>query len=773
MMRRLAVLLGLLLACSGSAGATNVARYAVVIGNGNYDALPSLDNALKDAALVAATLAEDGYRVVHERDLTGAQFGQLLDRLAREVPAGATVVFFYAGHGVQVGNENFLVPVDSELADIFALRVEAVSLHSVVETVGARAGTQVFLLDSCRNNPFVGAPVQVGLDTGQDSIGIGFSFLQAPINTLISFATAPGTFAYDGIGDHSPYTAALVERARAAPGEEFVTVLSRTRRDVFESTRGGQVPWESSSLVEMFTLIAGDAAPVVTGAGPPVAAALPSAGRSLPLPATVTHAARYEAQVELGASLPATGSVSAVLTAPPASGYLTLPDSGGGVLRPGQSFDAALLPGLRYHPEPLAADAAAPELVVDRFQLALDGVALPVEVRLALDPCDLQAGGLFDPQGVTPGVDNFALRPQQALAACRSAVAAAPENARLRYQLSRALKANRMFDDSDAELERARAAGHLRAVTGTAAAIIEKRAVAAGFSPSRAPEAALELLRTAHAGGDPLASYVLGRQYLRYGLNEAEREAGYEMLMRAKDRGFAEALTELGSFYLETEGALRDPQRGLVYLEEAAERGSVSGRFSLGSVLGLGLSGIAVDRPRAIDLLRQASQAGHGVAARNLGRVLAQADASPPERAEALRMFELALTRGDGWSGVLAARQLLGTAASAAGRFDAARLAASAAVLANPAPAAEAEKILADMTPRDLDGGTQALLAALGHDLRVDGSFGAQSQRALQGALADPAVPAGLSQELTTPIGRLRTAARLLWLRSELRPELM
>ncbi len=771
MMRRLAVLLATVAACSGPALSADALRFAVVIGNGDYETLPSLDNSIKDAGLVARTLAEDGYRVVYERDLSGARFGQLLERLAREVPEGASVVFYYAGHGVQVGNENFLIPVDSALADLYALRVEAVSLHSVVETVGARAGTRVFLLDSCRNNPFVGHPAQVGLGAGQDSIGIGFSFLQAPINTLISFATAPGTFAYDGIGDHSPYTLSLMDRARAAPGEEFVTVLSRTRRDVFETTGGGQVPWESSSLVEMFSLIKGDEA------GAPVPAAIAavtpdpvSAGRSVPLPAGVTVTTRFEAQVPLGARLPAAASGLAVLAAAPASGYLTL--AGTGTLRAGQSFVAARLSQLVYHPAPLASDAAAPDQVRDGFQLALDGAPLPVELRLELDPCDLLAGGLFDPQGVAPGVDNFALRPQAALAACRAAVAADPGNMRFRYQLSRALKANRLFAESDAELARALAAGYPRAMIGTAAAILEKLALAGGIAGRRAPEAALDHLRAAHAAGDPLASYVLGRQYLRYGLTDDERSMGFALLMRAKDRGFAEALSELGAFYLEAEGALRDPQRGLAYLEEAAARGNVSGQFSLGTVLGLGT--VAQDRPRAIALLRQASAAGHGIAPRNLGRVLAGGgDADPEDGPEAMRMFELGLARGDGWAGVLGARVRLAGDPDAAQRFEAARMAASAAVLANAAAATDAEKILATLAARDLDGGAQQVLVGLGHAVTVDGEFGARSRAALQAALADPQVPPGFAADVATPAGRLRTAVRLAWLRSELRPDLL
>lgn len=770
-MRGLAITLAAAMMCSAQFAAAEALRYAVVIGNGGYETLPALDNSVKDAGLVARTLAQDGYRVVHESDLTGAGFGQLLERLARELPEGATVVFFYAGHGVQVGNENFLIPVDSELSDLFSLRVEAVSLHSVIETLGARAGTRVFLLDSCRNNPFVGVPTQVGFGPDQDSIGIGFSFLQAPINTLISFATAPGTFAYDGLGDHSPYTAALIDRARAAPGEEFVTILSRTRRDVFETTRGEQVPWESSSLIDMFALITGGAtdAPVI-----PPAAGLPGASeRAVTVPVTSPVRVRYESRIVIGPHLPASAAATVVLGAPPVDGYLTLPGAGFGTLRAGQSFTIAQLAELVYHPLPLAADAPAPAEVRDGFELVLDGVPLPVEVRLTLDPCDLLAGGLHDPQGVAPGVDNFALRPVAALAACRAAVAAEPDNARFRYQLSRALKANRLFAESDAELARALASGHVRARIGTAAAIMEQVALTGGLASSRAPEAALDLLRAAHAGGDPLASYVLGRQYLRYGLSDAERGVGHDLLMRAKDRGVAEALSELGSFYLETAGALHDAQRGLGYLEEAAQRGSVSGRFSLGSVLGLGLGGVAPDRARAIALLRQASAAGHGVAPRNLGRVLGDAVASPQERGEAAGMFELGLARGDGWSGVLGARLHLAGAPSEAARFEAARMAAAAAVLANPAAAAAAEQLIAGLAERDLDGATQRVLNLLGQQVTVDGRFGPGSARALDAVLSEAVKPAGFVADLASAAGRLRTVARLVWLRSELRPELM
>ncbi|MEP0565612.1 MAG: caspase family protein, partial [Paracoccaceae bacterium] len=225
-------------------------RYAVVIGNSGYAAIPSLPNARADADVMADFLRSQDYIVHHHSDITKRGFEDVLRRILFDVDKDTEVVIFFAGHGFQIGAENYLVPVDADLDTVYDIPFEAVSLGSLVSIVGARARLQVVILDSCRDNPFVGKAAMTQIGNSLRETKTGFASLSAPLNSMLMYSTSPGALAFDGEGDNSPFTAALISEASEAPDSEIKDVFEGVRREVYQATNGRQIPWDSSTLIE-------------------------------------------------------------------------------------------------------------------------------------------------------------------------------------------------------------------------------------------------------------------------------------------------------------------------------------------------------------------------------------------------------------------------------------------------------------------------------------------------------------------------------------------
>ncbi|MEO0991564.1 MAG: caspase family protein, partial [Pseudomonadota bacterium] len=233
-----------------SIGVRTEQRYAIVIGNSDYDAIPDLPNAEADGRAVAQFLEAQGYIVKYHENLTKRGFEEVLRRALFDVDSDTEVVVFFAGHGFQIGSENYLVPVDADLDSVYDVPFEAVSLGSLVGIIGARARLQIVILDSCRDNPFAGRSALTNVGNELRETRTGFSSQAAPLNSHLIFSTSPGSVAYDGDGDNSPFTEALLEEAGRSEDAVVTEVFERVRRSVYEKTRGRQVPWNSSTMIE-------------------------------------------------------------------------------------------------------------------------------------------------------------------------------------------------------------------------------------------------------------------------------------------------------------------------------------------------------------------------------------------------------------------------------------------------------------------------------------------------------------------------------------------
>lgn len=241
-------------------------RYAIVIGNRDYAHIEDLKNAENDARAVAAFLRENDFTVFDEYDVDKRRFERVLRRALLEFDGNSEVLFYFAGHGMQIGRRNYLLPTDVTLENVHDVPFETVTLDQVLALLASRTRLQLVILDSCRENPFSKIKLATGLDAELYETGSGFSQTTAPINTLLSFSTSPGALALDGEeGGNSPFTQAFVSAAREAPSQSITRILEEVRRRVYARTNGQQVPWESSTLVEPFLFQAkADAAATLT-----------------------------------------------------------------------------------------------------------------------------------------------------------------------------------------------------------------------------------------------------------------------------------------------------------------------------------------------------------------------------------------------------------------------------------------------------------------------------------------------------------------------------
>ncbi|MFM1814572.1 MAG: hypothetical protein RLZ98_1267 [Pseudomonadota bacterium] len=231
-------------------------RLALIIGNGNYRSAPRLRNPINDANKLSDSLAALGFQVRKELDVDGEQFqrviGQFIGEIGRSRAAGGepVAVFFFAGHGVQVRGENYLLPIDGDIANEADLKLRTISLNVVVEAMGNSAQTSIVFLDCCRNNPL---PPSLGQDELSRTIKAqsGLANVDVPNGAFIAFATQPDNVAVDGKGENSPFTEALTE-CIARPDESISEVMIHVRRLVHQKTGGRQIPWDRSALFENF-----------------------------------------------------------------------------------------------------------------------------------------------------------------------------------------------------------------------------------------------------------------------------------------------------------------------------------------------------------------------------------------------------------------------------------------------------------------------------------------------------------------------------------------
>jgi hypothetical protein len=238
-------ILALLLVLSGSSASPVMAakRLALIIGNSAYEHTTALENPVNDAKAVAAALDAIGFDEVHIRtDLDQRALLKALKEFSTKSVGADTAVIYFAGHGVEVDNRNYLIPTDATLAAASDVEFEAVPLDSVRTSVAGATKLRLVILDACRNNPFKMASEGSGRNVGR-----GLAKVEPSANEIVAFAAREGTIAADGEGANSPFAAALVKHL-ATPGLEINVLFRRVRDDVLTATGKRQEPFTYGTL---------------------------------------------------------------------------------------------------------------------------------------------------------------------------------------------------------------------------------------------------------------------------------------------------------------------------------------------------------------------------------------------------------------------------------------------------------------------------------------------------------------------------------------------
>ena len=222
-------------------------RVALVIGISAYKNVPLLPNPVRDATSVAEALRRTGFQTVTlQTDLPKEKLVDALRDFAQLADAADWAVIYYAGHGIEMGGSNYLIPVDARLSTDRDVGFEAVPMDQVLSAVDGAKKLRVVLLDACRDNPFANQ-MRRTLNTASRSIGRGLASIEPESGTLVVYAAKHGETALDGSGANSPFATALIKNIQI-PGLEVRRMFDFVRDDVMDMTMRKQQPFSYGSI---------------------------------------------------------------------------------------------------------------------------------------------------------------------------------------------------------------------------------------------------------------------------------------------------------------------------------------------------------------------------------------------------------------------------------------------------------------------------------------------------------------------------------------------
>lgn len=562
-------------------------RVALVIGNAAYQGVPPLTNPTNDATAVGAAFERLGFDVTLVTDLDYDGMRREIQAFEEKVATAQVAVVYYAGHGIEMGGTNFLIPVDAELKRDIHLWDEAIRLERVLLSVERAELLRLVILDACRDNPFAS---QMEMTDPSRSVGRGLALFEPPTqqegSTILAYAARQGTTAADGDGEHSPFTEALLDYLET-PGMEVSFIFRNVRDDVMAATGGAQEPMITSSLGReqiYFTAL--------QNPEPPPVAEGQNQGQTPANDGNIVVA--YQAALAID------------------------------TVEAWQSF-------LRYYPTGLYADLARAALNKLRGEAAGGNDVLltpvaddgPVFVDDDVDPavaamaaCDRHAAYEHDldrPADVAP-VEGYLVIENRtaALEACRLAVELNPGDRRMLFQLARVADlTDRPAVVVDAGLEAAE--------RGSAAAMaLVGEYFEFGTSVEQNAETAVSWYRQSADLGSSDGMLMLGYVYdVGTGVPQDLDESG-RWLMRAAEAGNAEAIAAIGYRYESGRGVPVDVTEARYWYERAAEGGDGYSMQTFGRMLEFGEGG-PIDYERAVYWYNEAAARGYEIAMTSLG----------------------------------------------------------------------------------------------------------------------------------------------------------
>ncbi len=241
-------------------------RVALVVGNGAYGIGP-LRNPVNDASGMSKALESCGFEVLLKKDVDLESLEKAVSAFGDQIRGADCALFYFAGHGLQVNGENYLVPVTAEPSTEDEVKYRCVNAGLVMAKMkNSGARVSLMILDACRNNPFA---------RSFRTVSQGLAVMDAAKGAFIAYATAPGSVAADGSGSNSVYTESLLKYL-GTPGLKVEELFKQVRAEVARATNDAQVPWENTALVGdfYFTPPAASTATVAAPAVPPEAPTL-------------------------------------------------------------------------------------------------------------------------------------------------------------------------------------------------------------------------------------------------------------------------------------------------------------------------------------------------------------------------------------------------------------------------------------------------------------------------------------------------------------------
>ncbi len=222
----------------------NENKVALVIGNANYNNFSPLKNTLNDAEDIQNILKEKGFDVLYLKDGDLRSMKKIVRKFAHKLKNGGVGFFYYAGHGVEVNGQNYLIPVNADIPDKTEVEFETLPVNLVIKKMeDSHNRLNIIVLDACRNDPF---------SSSRALGGGGLAQINNAKGMYIAFATAPGETASDGVnGRNGLFTKHLIDNIKKN-GLTLNEVFKQTRISVYNESHEKQLPWTSSSVIGNF-----------------------------------------------------------------------------------------------------------------------------------------------------------------------------------------------------------------------------------------------------------------------------------------------------------------------------------------------------------------------------------------------------------------------------------------------------------------------------------------------------------------------------------------
>ncbi|WP_249125768.1 caspase family protein [Bradyrhizobium manausense] len=224
-------------------------RVALVVGNSSYQSVPQLPNPARDASSIAKMFREAGFDSVDTLINVGnLEFKRAIRKFETTADQADIAVVYYAGHGLEIGGTNYLIPVDAKLASDRDADDEAIPLERMVSSADGAKRLRLVILDACRDNPFVGTMRRERRSVVTRAVSSGLGKVEPTMtDTLIAYAAKAGSTADDGDGEHSPFTVSILKNL-PVPGLDVRLAFGRVRDEVLKSTANRQEPYVYGAL---------------------------------------------------------------------------------------------------------------------------------------------------------------------------------------------------------------------------------------------------------------------------------------------------------------------------------------------------------------------------------------------------------------------------------------------------------------------------------------------------------------------------------------------